>query len=169
MWQTSTTVNIPSSGSNSPHVFRSTGSPICQLISHLTDICIPYDSHQHQCSSEVRQRHRHIGDDCTRRVAVCPSHQGGSPIVHCRKSVEDIALRPRHSPFRNRRIQSWYPECWVTWRRSETLHTDEPWWWRQGRYRQRFYELGGQITRTLVLQLRLKLLAFVVPMTSLKT
>lgn len=79
-------------------------------------------------------------------------------------SVIDRAIMD--SPFRYRSVETWYSKRWVARRWAKPLHADEPWRRCEWRDRQRFYKLRRQITRTLVLQLRLKLLAFVIPVRS---
>lgn len=73
-----TRVNLPSSGSSSPHKFLSIGSPIYEE-GKRNVIETNFFVHLYQRLSAIHRTHHHIEGDYTRPKGAYPSHRDGNP------------------------------------------------------------------------------------------
>ena len=91
----------------------------------------------------------HIGVVCLRKHAeditiqrsvilikrrLTPSTWVESPLRSTQHVNRHRMLNRMCLPFGNGGIETWNSQRRVTWWRTEALHADEPWRWRQGRY-----------------------------------
>lgn len=68
-----------------------------------------------------------------------------------------------YAPFGYRRVETWDAKVRVAGRRAVALHADKPRRRGEGRDREGVFEVVREISRLLLLELRLELLAFVIP------